>query len=184
MNSLSPAIWFESSTTDSLSILFWLSLIFRRFFWTEPFQSCFRDKDQSWRCFVFYRLIENFKRYSFSSGHSCQFLFSEQRSDYFVVVPTRASIGQLAHRILRLTFDFGVSDSKESSSLDLFIPKWLGRLDHSTLCEISKHWFWPEIAGNRVRKHNCTISSRIHRNVTENDTKRHTYYFETTNTLT
>ena len=136
MNSLSHAYWFKSLATDSLSIVFWLSLVFRRFFWTEPFQSCFRNKDQSWRYFVCHRSIENFKRYNFSSGHVCQFLFSERRRDHFVVAPTRASTGQLAHRNSRLTFDFRVCLSKERSRLDLLIPKWLGRLDLSALCKI------------------------------------------------
>ena len=184
MNSLSPALWFKSSTTDSLRISHGLRLIFWIFSYIETFQSCFRDKDQSWRCFVSYCSIENFKRYNFSSDHICRCLFSERRSGHFVEDPTRTSIGQLAHRNLRLTFHFRMSDSKESSGMGLFIAKWLGRLDQSALCEISKHWFWPEIAGNRVRKHNCTISSRIHRNVTENDTNRHTYNFKTTSTLT
>ena len=131
------------SRENSLSVLYLLSLIFRSFFDIEPFQSCFRNNDECWGCFVSYRSIENFKRYNVSSGHVCQFLFSERWSDHFRATSTRAPTGELAHRNLRVTFDCRVSNSQESSSLGLFIPKWLGRLDQSALCEISKHWFWP-----------------------------------------
>jgi hypothetical protein len=120
------------------------------------------------RCSVIHRLIEHFKRYNFSSGHTGQFIFWKWQSDNFGVASARASIEESPYRNPKLISDLRVRRPKESSSIDSFSLKWLGRRNQSTLREVPKHWVSSETTRNRVRKHDYTISSRIHRNITGN----------------